>query len=50
VFLRRDDGYADRYGLILNVLGPGPFEFGARSKLTVTATDVDGTTARLSAG
>ena len=47
VFLqRRDDGYADRYGMILNVLGTGPFfdlDF-AEAKLTVTATDVDGTT------
>jgi hypothetical protein len=46
VFLqRRDDGYADRYGLILNVLGPGPFFDldGAEAKLTVTATDVEGT-------
>ncbi len=46
VFLqRRDDGYADRYGLVLNVLGAGPFFDldGAEAKLTVTATDVDGT-------
>ena len=43
---QHDDGYAERYRLVLTVLGTGPFfEFeGAEVKLTVTATDVDGTT------